>query len=706
MPDAFACWAMISGQDQKSERMKPGGKPRRTGSLLFRLTVPSLVAVFSLWVGYTGYWAEKYETDLRADFEQNGARATQLFSGAVADALWEFDRRSAEATLAGLSEWPDFASVVILDQTGEFAVYQHTDRAVPDLGRDVATTEGDWPVRADDFAFFSARVVHPEYGFLGRIIAAFDERPLDEAIWMARRNAMLAAVIGFALLGFLLTQVARSVIRPLVRITEAVERVAAGDLDHRVPDAGTSVEVRRLAKALEVFRRNAGRLVEIRSEAEANRRVARLAMLDDLTQLANRRAMTERFDRIDAAPDESGDLAYSIAHIDLDGFKQINDNLGHGVGDDIIRGVARRQLRYSDRCDLIARIGGDEFVLLMRHAPDARAPEDVARAIVTDLGRPFVEDDHELRIGASVGIAHHVPGHGRMSDTLVNADIALYRAKAQGKGRVVTFNETHRQEIKARKQASDDITHGIDNGLFVPHFQGIFEAGTHRLVSVEMLTRWHHPTRGLLAPAAFLELANDLNLMPIIDRQVFRQALDLFEAWAAEGIELPRLCINLSVARLVETDFVDMLARARAAGISMEVELLESIYLDEPSPQLLRHIDRIRDLGAGLNIDDFGTGHASVAGLVQIRPDKVKIDRRFVIPLLENTRSRKLVETLLGICALMDIASVAEGVETLEHAHLLHELGCHYLQGHALMRPIPARDLYLRLTWSDTAVGL
>ena len=697
---------MTTDQDPNSPEDGRSAKPRGTGSLLFRLTVPSLLAVFALWLGYTVFWAEKYETDLRNSFVENGERATDLFSGAVADALWEFDRRSAEATLAGLAEWPGFAFGAILDQSGEFAVYQDTERGIPALWKEHAATNTGAPVYSEDFVFFFSPVVHPVHGAIGQLVAAFDERPLQDAIWAARRSSVVSAAIGFTLLGLLLTQVARSVTRPLVRITDAVERVAAGDLDFEVPDVGTLDEVGRLANALDVFRRNAGRLVEVRSEAEATRRVARLAMIDDLTKLANRRAMIERFKEIDQADNHPGDVVYSIAHIDLDGFKQINDNIGHSAGDFVIAQVGERLTRFSGKCDLIARIGGDEFVLVIPHGVNEDTPQAIAEAILRALNRPFVLENQELRVGASVGIAQHAFGTEKMSDTLMNADVALYRAKAQGKSRVVTFSDTHRQELIARKRASNEIAVGIENGHFVPYFQGIYEAGSHRLLAVEMLARWDHPAKGILTPEHFLKVATDLNLMSQIDKHVFRTALDKFATWADAGIELPALCVNVSVTRLGEPDFTAMLAEARAAGISVEVELLESIYLDDPSPQLLWQLDQIRELGVGLNIDDFGTGHASVAGLLQVKPDKVKIDRRFVIPILQSTRARKLVETLLGLCALLEIDPLAEGVETMEHARVLNELGCRYLQGFALMRPVSAEDLRETLSRRDREIGL
>jgi diguanylate cyclase (GGDEF)-like protein len=679
---------------RRSKRYRSGDRSddKQTGSLLFKLTVPSLLTVFALWIAYTVFWAGKYENYLRSAFEESGSRAVSLFSGAVADALWEFDSGSAAATLVGLADWPGFSFASVRDQAGEFAVYDLTEGGHDAAEVDFSTLVPNTPTRIGPYLYFKKPVVHPEQGTLGSIIVAFDKRPTEQAIWEARREAAISATIGFAFLGLLLMLVARSVTKPLVRITHAVERVAAGDLSFEVPDSTASGEVGTLARALDVFRANAGRLVEAKAEMEANRRVAELAMLDDLTGLANRRALLERFAEIEKTGVSVGKVI-SVLHVDLDGFKQINDTIGHKAGDFVLKEVADRFQGLSLSPDSIARIGGDEFVLLVQHDPGSETPSALASEVIQSIAQPVFFEDQRLRVGASIGIAEHCAEDETMSDTLVSADIALYRAKAEGKGRFIRFDETHRQEIFARKLASDQILDGLEHQRFVPYFQGIFEAGTLKLHAVELLARWQHPTRGILPPSEFIDIAGDLNLLRHIDKIVFSKAIEVFRTLASTGRVMPRLTVNVSVSRLVERDFVEMLEAAIASGISIEVELLESVFLDEPSDTLLWQLDRIRELGVGLSIDDFGTGHASVAGLVQIRPDKVKLDRRFVIPMFDSNQARSLVQTLHGLCTLLDIDTVAEGVETMEHATLLAELGCHFLQGYALMQPVSARGL-------------
>jgi len=671
-------------------------RPTR-GTILYRLTLPSLAAVFLLWVGYTLFWAGQYESRARAEFEENGQRAAQLFAGAVAGALWEFDQASAHRTLSGLSAWPSFAAVSVTDSGGQFALFEAADRRLPQRLPDLDGM-ADVPHRENGFAFFGSPIVHPSHGEIGQLVVGFDQHPLQSMIWSARQLAIASAALGFVLLGTLLFYLARTVTMPLVRITEAVEQVAAGDLDWGVPDVKGNDEVGRLARALEVFRQDAARLIEAKADVEANRRIADLALIDDLTGLANRRAVKETFARLDEDLGVHPTLAASVLQIDLDRFKQINDTLGHKAGDHVICAVADRLSDLGETCSLVARLGGDEFVILVRHTAGADIPQQLAERSIRQIARPIPYGDQLLRVGASVGIATHRSGAETMADTLLNADIALYRAKDEGKARFVTFDDRHRQEIVDRKRISDEILESIEAHRFVPFFQTIHDAQTNEVVAVELLTRWTHPSRGILPPAEFLGIADDLDLTRLIDRQVFGHAIDTFDTWRAEGLSLPRLCVNVSVTRILEPDFIAMLSDARQAGIDVDVELLESIYLDQPDAQLMWQLDRIRDLGVGLNIDDFGTGHASVAGLMQIEPDKVKIDRQFVIPMLESDRSHALVKALIGMCALLDIKTVAEGVETPDHATLLQELGCDYLQGYAFSHPVSAPELRAVLT--------
>ena len=662
-------------------------------SIVLRLTVPILLAVLGLGAAYTWFWEVKYERVAEQNFLNNGQQTTSLLAAASVNPVWDLDADSARHILYGFKSKDSFVHAATFEGDRVFALYGRDELSVSfdSLGRARFATGG--PLHEYGLVYFAAPIVHASRGVIGHLVAAFDVTALNDQRQAARREAMLAAAVAFGVLATMLIVLALSVTRPLVRITATIESVAAGELASEIPDKDRRDEVGRLARALEVFRRRSTDLIDAKAQAAANRRVAKLALIDDLTGLPNRRAIQEHFTMIDEQREGTCAGEFFVLQIDLDGFKQINDTVGHEAGDKVICATADRLKSIETEGDLAARIGGDEFVLILDCSRPGDDAVETANRIISDVQQPVQYEARPLRVGASVGIAKFDPGEDKMSDALRNADIALYRAKAQGKGCAVEYSDAHKHEILALQQTSDDISRGLERNEFVPYFQPIIDSGTMRIVSVEMLARWRHPVEGILPPIRFLGVAEELRLLSTIDRQVFSSAIRGFETLRAADVEPPRLSINVSGARLMQQDFFRMLQSAQNAQVEVDVELLESTYLDELSEEMDWRLDQIRSLGAGIHIDDFGTGHSSIAGLIRIAPDKLKIDRQFVIPALESDQARDLVKIILGIADLLNIEVVAEGIETVAHADAMRELGCRYLQGYALGKPMPLPDL-------------
>lgn len=663
-------------------------------SLFFRLTIPCLVAVFALGAAYSYFWSTKYEAEVEANFVETGRASTDLFAKAVAEALWEFDASSAERTLSGLKGMLGFECAVIYDPGGTFAYFQ-SGGEVPAIN--LEKIPSDHHLLKDGRLFFVSKIQHSEHGAIGDLVVVFDLASMNQMKWEARRDAIVAATIAFGLLGILQAVVARSVTLPLARITDVIEGVAAGNLKARLPDIYRADEVGRLSRALEVFQKNASKLVKVKAEAEVNQRIAELALVDDLTGISNRRALETRFSEIDNRAPPFHEKQYALLHIDLDGFKQINDTLGHQAGDYVIQSTAGRLAQFLDECEMVARVGGDEFVLILDQTSSSSTVKELASDVIAGLSEPISLDGQLIRLGASVGIASNQSGREKMSVTLANADIALYRAKAAGKGVAVEFDLSQRRRVAAKKKLSDEIMNGIEAGEFEPFFQPIVDAQTHKITSIELLARWRHPVEGILPPERFIGVATDINLMRHIDRQVLDAAIDIMSNLKECGYHLPRLSLNVSMTRLIEPDFYDTLAAAFQKKISVDLELLETTYIDDISTDTLWHLDRIREIGSQLHIDDFGTGHSSIAGLLKVGPDKLKIDKQFVMPALDEPWKLELVKIIIGIAELLDIEVVAEGVETLEHARLMKKLGAHYLQGFYFAKPIPFLELEQRL---------
>ena len=442
----------------------------------------------------------------------------------------------------------------------------------------------------------------------------------------------------------------------------------------------------------------ARRLTEARnSELEAaKRRIEFNALHDSLTGLPNRRYLDEVLSEHAAAFVE-GERA-ALLHFDLDRFKQINDTLGHAAGDAMLVHVAQVLKQLLDPQDFAARVGGDEFVVVIRRPVDdeelrARHLARLAAQIIDRLRQPVPYEGHECRFGVSIGIAEDTDAVADPRRLLVHADIALYRAKSQGRNRYQFFNDALSAEIVKNKRIADEILHGLEKGEFVAHYQPQLCADTHEIVGVEALARWNHPTQGLLAPAAFMKIAEELGVVATLDRVVLEQTLRDIDRWQEAGVVIPRASVNVSARRLHDEELIASLSGMAIRPGTLSFELVESIFLDEQDELITWNIDRIKDLGISIEIDDFGTGHASIVSLLKLRPQRLKVDRQLVMPIVRSPAQRKLVGSIIDIGRSLGVEVLAEGVETLEHARILRQLGCNALQGYAFARAMSAEDI-------------
>lgn len=446
--------------------------------------------------------------------------------------------------------------------------------------------------------------------------------------------------------------------------------------------------------ALNADLRRAQQLTEARNvELEAAKtRIEHNALHDSLTGLPNRRFLDEKLHE-QAERGYLGSGGIAILHIDLDRFKQINDTLGHAAGDAMLI-HASQVLRANCRpTDFVARIGGDEFVVVSEAGDDDLCLANLAESIVQAMRRPTLHDGHECRIGVSIGLAMARGENIDVKQLLINADIALYRAKARGRNRYEFFSAALQAEVIGTKRRADEILRGLDTDAFIAHYQPQFDAHTHDVVGVEALARWNHPTEGLKTPDSFMTIAEELSVVSTIDRIVLDQALDDLARWQAMGLEVPRASVNVSQRRLHDEGLVESLRERHIAPSRIAFELVESIYLDESDSVVSWNIDRIKELGIDIEIDDFGTGYASIVSLQKLHPRRLKIDRQLVHPILEQPAQRRLLASIVDIGKAMDIEIVAEGVETMEHAAILRDLGCDILQGYAFAHPMPREAL-------------
>jgi diguanylate cyclase (GGDEF)-like protein len=429
---------------------------------------------------------------------------------------------------------------------------------------------------------------------------------------------------------------------------------------------------------------------DVTERRRAENRIAHMAGHDTLTDLPNRMLFREEMERALAQTRRGEGLA--VLCVDLDYFKEVNDTLGHPAGDDLLRAVAARLKNCVRDVDMIARLGGDEFAVIR---PGVARPEEViavAERIVKVLGEPYSLDGHEVIVGASVGIAR-APGDGTSADQLLkNADMALYRAKADGRRTYRFFEPEMDARLQARRRLEVDLRAALLQGEFELYYQPIVNVERRQVSGFEALIRWNHPQRGVVLPLEFIPLAEEIGLIHAIGEWVLRQA-------CAEAANWPndiRIAVNLSAAQfktrnLVQT-VVHALAASRLPASRLELEVTESILLHD-SETILSTLHQLHELGVRISMDDFGTGYSSLSYLRSFPFDTIKIDRTFVEELPQRSDCAAIVRAVAGLGDSLGMLTTAEGVETEDQLARLRTEGCEEVQGYLFSRPVPAKAL-------------
>jgi diguanylate cyclase (GGDEF)-like protein/PAS domain S-box-containing protein len=427
--------------------------------------------------------------------------------------------------------------------------------------------------------------------------------------------------------------------------------------------------------------------------AAAKARIENQSLHDALTGLPNRRYLDEIIAGFAERKEAGESSGLAVLHIDLDRFKQINDTLGHTAGDAVLKHVANLLSEAAGVGAFVARVGGDEFVIVSLNQTDPQELSALAERIIVAVHQPIPYEGHFCRVGASIGIAIEGGAFIDPRRILINGDMALYRAKQHGRNRHEFFSKELQQELESNKRMADDILRGIEQAEFIPYYQPVVDARTHRPVGVEALVRWQHPTDGVLAPGRFLKIAEDLNVLATIDRDILAAAIKDLDRWKRDGLPIHSVSVNVSFRRLSDENLVPSLRQLNIEPGTLAFEFLESIFLDEFDDRVAWNIDAIKDMGIGIDVDDFGTGHTSFVSLLRLMPRRFKIDRQLIDPVATNEGQRRLVASIVDIGRTLGIEVVAEGVETMEQARALEEIGCDFLQGYAFARPMPAADL-------------
>jgi diguanylate cyclase (GGDEF)-like protein/PAS domain S-box-containing protein len=440
---------------------------------------------------------------------------------------------------------------------------------------------------------------------------------------------------------------------------------------------------------------------DITERKQAEAALEHQALHDSLTDLPNRLLFLDRLDHAMARAERDKDAAPAVMFLDLDRFKLVNDSLGHDAGDELLAAVASR-LRDSLRPgDTVARIGGDEFVMLFESVLDARQAEDVAARVLMCFDAPFRIDGEDLLVSASVGVALYDPAHSA-AELVRDADAAMYRAKAQGRGRMQMFDAATREHELVRVHTENALRSALERDELRVFYQPIFALPEVRPAGVEALVRWQHPTRGLLPPSEFIEVAEDSGLIVPLGAWVLAESCRQVVEWNRErpDDDALSLSVNLSARQLGEPGLVETV-RTTLLGAGIDptqvdiwLEVTETLVLRDPEAAAAR-LTELRALGVRLAIDDFGTGYSSLSYLRRFPVSALKIDRAFVAGLGHSAEDEAIVLAMVRLAHALDIKVVAEGVESEQQLSRLQDIGCDYAQGFLLQVPLPADQLNL-----------
>ncbi|MGY2957938.1 diguanylate cyclase (GGDEF)-like protein [Pseudomonas sp. TE6349] len=431
-----------------------------------------------------------------------------------------------------------------------------------------------------------------------------------------------------------------------------------------------------------------------RSLTLANQELTQLALHDTLTGLPNRSLLADRIELAIAKVAEQGGC-FALMFIDLDGFKPVNDAFGHHAGDLLLKAVATRLRGHLHSQDTLARIGGDEFVLLVE-LQDPSDAMNVAIKQVNLVSRPFRVAEHDLQLSASLGIVLY-PGNGQdQHELLRNADAAMYHAKRVGKNGYSFFDASMNSNARQQLQLLQDLRLAVAAGQFRLHYQPKFDAKRCQPVGAEALLRWEHPQHGLLAPDRFIGLAEKTGLIIPIGDWVLDEACRQMRLWLDEGIEGWRIAVNLSAIQFCHAGLLDSVARAlerhALPANCLTLEITETTAMSDVEVSLTV-LQQLSDMGVDLSIDDFGTGYSSLMYLKRLPANELKIDRGFVRELEDEGEDAAIVSAIVALGRALGLRIVAEGVETSSQQAFLTRLGCDSLQGYLLGRPVPAEQL-------------
>jgi diguanylate cyclase (GGDEF)-like protein len=623
--------------------------------------------------------------------QRNRAAVLVLATAVVTEPAWTLSEEGLKAAAQRILQEPSVCAVEV---------------------RDLQPTQGPLTIAAQRCAS-ALPVVVREVPVLheGQLIAnlrlSFDATEIDQMVaqrqgimwWLVAAQVVVGVVV---LLGVLSLRLLRPIHRLKLQASTLAARESVPSLPWRQRD-----ELGQLGQHLNTVR---ARIQELFEELEAkNKQLSKMAMYDHLTGLPNRTLFRELFQH-EAGAARRSQRSCALLFIDLDRFKAVNDTMGHAAGDELLLGVSQRLVAALREADIVCRVSGDEFLVLLPQADGWEQVSATAERLLRSIQVPMLlsRAAGTAQVNASIGIAMF-PADAEDFESLARcADLAMYKSKDLGKGRYSFYQPELDTAFRSRLELERELRQAIANDELLLHYQPVFDVRRQRLVGCEALVRWMHPQRGLLLPATFIQTAEETGLIRELGLWTLDAACAQLARWKAAGLHPGRLAVNVSALQFRDQRLPQVLRAAlQRHGIrpgELELELTESTLMAD-TESAHATVASLRELGVALAIDDFGTGYSSLSYIKRLRPDKLKIDRSFVKDLPDDADDRALTEAIVSIAQALSITVVAEGVETDAQRDYLLGLGCSLQQGYLHGRPLGADHLLALMSEHEVAVA-
>ncbi|PKN13306.1 MAG: GGDEF domain-containing protein [Deltaproteobacteria bacterium HGW-Deltaproteobacteria-4] len=614
-----------------------------------------------------------------------------IISNNTASALIFNDQNAAQLTLQGLTGNPRILKAQILSPEGKvFAEYGSSGLKTNLLSMSPAGKKAFWDWHSPEEVIQKITVDGRE---VGTVVIQSNSAGLREKLDLFLVVAAISMLVSGLIAYVVSTRLQGLISEPIMRLVQTMKRVSQEKNYQLRTKKNSNDEIGTLIDGFNEM------LEEIAERDELLRQrhdhLQQLAHFDSLTRLPNRVLF---YDRISQALLQAARLKQKVAilFVDLDHFKDINDTLGHRIGDLLLIEVASRLQEIVRACDTVARMGGDEFTLCLQNMEHPDNAGLVAQKIVNSLARPYTIEGEDIFVSASVGITLFPVDGVSVDELLKNADTAMYHVKDHGKNMFQFFSQEMNDKTCSRLALHNSLRYALERNEFLLYYQPKFDIASRQPTGMEALLRWNNPEKGIIVPDKFIPLAEETGLIVPIGEWVLRTVCEQINSWQAQGNPPLRVSINISPVQFRRDDFAESILRIlEETGVNpnlLELELTESALMQNTA-STVAILHKCRNLGMHISIDDFGTGYSSLSYLKRFPIDTLKIDRSFIFNLTENRDDNAIVTAIIAMAHSLNLKIIAEGVETEGQLAFLVEQGCEEMQGYLYSRPLPAKEI-------------